>query len=293
MVHKGNLRVPTEAAVLVVGAGGMIGSALQTTLTSRGIPTVGTTRTGNGGAILLDLLAEPATWRIPDHIATAVLCAAITSTKACRERSAEARRVNVDATVALGRLLAGRGCRIIFLSTNMVFDGSVPFVPADTPTCPRTPYGLLKAEAEGELLSLGDAVTVVRLTKVFGPFPQLLQEWQGRLRAGDPIHPFADLVMAPVPLRHAVEVVAGVIAARLPGIVQVSATEDLSYAAVAVRLAESLGVDRSLVQPTLATAHRHDIEYVPRYTTLDASRARDALGLPAPNPWTALEEYTS
>ena len=293
MVHKGNLRVPTETAVLVVGAGGMIGSALQTTLTSRGIPTVGTTRTGNGGAILLDLLAEPATWRIPDHIATAVLCAAITSTKACRERSAEARRVNVDATVALGRLLAGRGCRIIFLSTNMVFDGSVPFVPADTPTCPRTPYGLLKAEAEGELLSLGDAVTVVRLTKVFGPFPQLLQEWQGRLRAGDPIHPFADLVMAPVPLRHAVEVVAGVIAARLPGIVQVSATEDLSYAAVAVRLAESLGVDRSLVQPTLTTAHRHDLEHVPRYTTLDSARARDALGLPPPNPWTALEEYTS
>ena len=28
MVHKGNLRVPTETAVLVVGAGGMIGSAL-------------------------------------------------------------------------------------------------------------------------------------------------------------------------------------------------------------------------------------------------------------------------
>ena len=265
--------------VLVVGADGSIGAAVATRLEAAGIVVVRTSRRGTAGSEPLDLTAAAATWRLPPDLSAAVLCAAVTSTEACRNHPDEARRVNVEATVELGRRLAAAGSRLVFLSTNMVFDGSVPHVAAAAARRPRTAYGRMKAEAEEALLAIDGATTVVRLTKVVTGSLPILVGWRDALRRGEAIRPLSDLVMAPVSLNLAATV-----------ILQVSARADVSYADVARRLADRWGFPADRVAPATAAEAGVRLEHLPAHTTLDASIVRDRLGIESPDPWAAIEE---
>jgi len=275
--------------VLVIGADGTIGSAVVARLEAAGVRVVRTSRRGTAGTLPLDLAAVPDAWIPPAGIASAVFCAAVTSTDACRDRPEQCRRVNVDATLDLGRRLAAAGARTVFLSTNMVFDGSMPCVPATAPRCPRTAYGRMKAEAEEGLLTLG-GTTIVRLTKVVGRTLPVIERWRQALSRSEPIHPLADLVMAPVALDFAAAVIAAAAREPLGPILQVSALADVTYAAVACRLAARWGYPADLVRPQTVSASELTLEHVPLHTTLDGSAVRDRLGLQPPDPWAAIDE---
>jgi dTDP-4-dehydrorhamnose reductase len=285
-----SLAMTADAAVLVVGADGTIGAAVAARLEAAGQTVIRTSRRGTPGTIPLDLASDPASWRLPDGVAAAVLCAAVTSTEVCRSRPDEARRVNVDAPVELGRRIAGAGGRCVFLSTNMVFDGTVPFTPGSASRCPQTAYGRMKAEAEERLLALGGAATVVRLTKVVGRTLPVIEAWRAALERGETVRPFADLPMAPVTLDLAAAVIAAAAREPLGPILQVSARADLAYAEVAARLAARWGFAPGLVRPVTVAESGVVLEHVPAHTTLDASSVRDRLSLEPPDPWAAIDE---
>src|SRR5690606_26325829 len=116
----------------------------------------------------LDLADDPPRWRLPEDVAVAFLCAAVTALRSCEADPAGTARANVEHTARLASMLVGRGAFVVFLSSNLVFDGSEPRRRADAPTCPATEYGRQKAAAEGALLAMG-GVSIVRLTKVVGP----------------------------------------------------------------------------------------------------------------------------
>lgn len=230
----------------------------------------------------LDLAQPASTWPLADlPCQVAVLCAAVTSQKACQEDYATTYAINVTATVELAKRLVEAGAFVVFLSTNLVFDGSVPLVPADHPVNPQTAYGQQKAEAEQALLALApDSVAVVRLTKVLNRGFPLFQSWIDSLRDHRPIHPFADLYLAPISLPFATAVVAQVAQQRLRGIIQVSAKDDLSYAEVAYRLAEKLHLDTNLIHPV--SCQTAGVTYAPRHTTLATDRLQ-GLGMHPPD----------
>jgi dTDP-4-dehydrorhamnose reductase len=281
--------MPGTGGVLVVGADGLLGAAVAARLAAAGTPVMRTSRRGSPGSIPLDLAALPTQWSPPPGVTAAVLCAAITSTDECRARPDECRRVNVDATCELGRRLAAAGARLVFLSTNMVFDGHTPFTPATAPRCPRTAYGRMKAEAEERLLALGAGTTVVRLTKVIGRSLPVIDRWRDSLARGEPIRPLTDLVIAPVSLDLAAAVIAAVAREPLGPILQVSARADVSYADVTTRLAARWGAASALIQPASAADLGLALEHLPAHTTLDASLMRDRLGIEPPDPWAAID----
>jgi dTDP-4-dehydrorhamnose reductase len=277
--------------VLIVGADGLVGRALFHALQRRGMPVTGTSRRGaaDESRLFLDLSGPEEAWNWPPTTAAAVLCAGITRQEACRQDPLGSARINVHRTVALARRLVDEGAFVVFLSTNQVFDGTVPHRPGGDQTCPLTEYGRQKADSERQLLALGGQVAVVRFTKILGPCPPLLQGWQDSLRHGEVIRPFADMVMAPVGLGFSAEVLRRVVSLRSSGILQVSAQEDLSYAQVGHYLARHLRVDPALVRPVTAAAVGVSPETVPRHTTLDTSRLAGELGLQAPAAWEAMD----
>lgn len=281
--------MPGAGGVLVVGADGLIGGAVAARLEAAGTSVIRTSRRGSPGSIPLDLSDLPTQWSPPSGIVAAVLCAAITSTDECRTRPDDCRRVNVHATCGLGRRLADAGIRIVFLSTNLVFDGSTPFTPATAPRHPLTAYGRMKAEAEERLMALGSGTTVVRLTKVIGRSLPVIDRWHESLGRGEPIRPLADLVIAPVSLDLATTVIAAAAREPLGPILQVSARADVSYADVAARLARRWGAAADLVRPASAAELGLGIEHLPAHTTLDASLMRDRLGIEPPDPWAAID----
>jgi len=277
---------------LIVGSNSLIGGALMTYLQRVGVRVVGTTRRlddVDDCHIYLDLSKDVEGWRCLYPITVAVVCAGVTKIEACRRDPMATARVNVQGVSALVKNLVASGTFVLYLSSNQVFDGTVPYRLPDAPVSPVTEYGRQKAEAEGQLLTLGDLISVVRFTKVIEPNMPLFKGWIQALKNNEAIHPFSDMVMAPVALPFAVEVLYRVAEARLPGIVQVSGERDVTYEQVAHRIAQSIGASPDLVQPVTSKDAGLDLEAVPSHTTLDTARLRTELRMESPDVWSTID----
>lgn len=274
--------------VLVIGGDGKIGAHLVAVLAAAGELVVTTSRRAGAGAagrIVLDLAETPKAFRLPPGVNTAVLCAAATSQKFCVDHPEESRRANVEGVAKLGRVLARAGVFTVFLSTNLVFDGSIPFVAADAPYAPIGAYGAQKAEAERalqDIFAAGD-LGIVRLTKVLDAETPLLLGWRQSLLNGQPVHPFDDVLISPISLGHAVEVLRRVIKERRAGIFHVGGRDEISYADLARSMAAHWGAPVNLVQPH----HGREIDSVmriaPPHASLDTARTDHLLGVEAPS----------
>jgi len=271
----------SDAAWLVVGADGGIGRTLLARLRADGRPAVGTTRRASGDGLPLALAADPASWQLPERVTVAYLCAAVTSIDACRRDPAGTRAVNVDRTLALAARLRECGAHIVFLSTNQVFDGTVPFRGEGDTVCPLTEYGRQKATAEAALLAAG-GTTVVRFTKVVPPDWPIVRNWRTALDRGESVEAFGDMVLSPVPLGVAVEALVRVGAKRPGGVIHVSGAEDYTYAEFARRLAVAIGTEPDLVREASCRERGIPAEAAPAHTVLATERLLHELGLEPP-----------
>lgn len=268
---------------LIIGGDGTIGRALGEALRARGwIVTATTTRAQQAGSDrpYLDLARGPADGPgLPKEVSVAFLCAAVTALARCEADPAGTQQVNVTATIAWARHLASCGAHVLFPSTNLVFDGSRPHVPAEAPRSPRTEYGRQKATAEEALAGLGDAVTIVRLTKVMPPDWPLLVDWRDRLCAGKMIEAFEDKTFSPVPLAFTIEAMIRVAERQLGGLLQISGPADVRYVDAARDLARACNVAPDRVRPVASGA---PTGASPAFTTLDLTRLRTELGMEPP-----------
>ena len=278
----------TAARPWVWGSDGQIGRALRTALPQAG----GTSRRrpAAAGQVFFDLAADPADWVLPADISTAYVCAAWTSLEACRRDPRASAHINVTRTVELAGRLAAQGAFVVFLSTNLVYDGALPYRPAADRPCPQTEYGRQKAEAERRLLALGPAAAIVRLTKVIPPGWPLFQRWRTAWSSGQPIQPLSDLVLAPLSLPFVVQALSMIGARRLGGFFQLSGERDLSYADAAQLLARRRGVPPRLIQPVTAAEAGLALEAQPVHTTLADTRVRQELNLTPPSIEAALAQ---
>lgn len=278
-------RIADACSILVVGADGLIGSNLAGYFERSGKTIIRTTRRRDAQGDYLDL-RQVAVWSPPHGFKLVFLCAGVTAMEACRLDPAGSRAVNVDAPAILADRFINAGASVVFLSTDRVFDGTFPFQKAQEAVCPQTEYGRQKAEAEKRLLKVGGPVRIVRLTKVIVPRAGLLTQWCSALQQGQSITPFSDMVMSPISLEYVTEALCRIGLGAENGIMQLSATGEITYEQAGRRLAARLGVADSLIHPTSAAGK---VEHLPAHVTLDASRFEHAYGLPAPDPWAAID----
>lgn len=282
--------VPALGSVLVTGAEGHIARGLLGALAGHGNTLWSTTRRPEHvgpRCLYLDLNDDPGAWPLPsDDIDVVFLCAAVSPMDRCGLEPELTHRVNVTHTVELAKRFVARGAFVVFLSTALVLGGDTPYARIDDPYKPSVAYVMQKAEAEQDLLALGDRVAVVRMGKVIVPDMPLFNGWIEALRAGETIHPFNNLVMAPISLDFTIDVLYRVAAARRCGIVHATATHDISYASAAEIIARRIGVHESLIVSVSGKFSPHVA--VPRYAALDSS-SLEVLGLSAPVPESAFD----
>lgn len=103
----------------------------------------------------------------PDYI---IHAAGIPNQQFCIDHPEKARAVNVEGALHVARACRKVGAKLIFFSTEQVFNGCKEPGPyrEDSPACPNTVYGENKLEVERELPGILDEYWVVRLTWLFG-----------------------------------------------------------------------------------------------------------------------------
>ncbi len=273
----------------IAGIDSHIGKALRNYLLHKGHKIVGSTRRKEiltGDITFLDLSKNILGWNPPDGCSTGIISAAVTSLDACQINPNQSFQINVTGTVNLAKKILDAGMHLIFLSTNWVFDGSVPFQKTCDPVCPKIMYGIEKAEAEKAILKLGDNVTIVRLTKILTPKSSLISGWTNALVNGEAIYPFTDMKLAPITMDFAVACLGAIIKTPYSGIVHVSGDKDITYEQVARYIAQSINADEDLIQPVPSGMCPI---FVPENTTLDASDLTYSYGLYPQDVWQTID----
>lgn len=242
-----------DQKVLIVGADGVIGAALEEKLIREGYQVTGSTRRMNqlaANRLYLDL-EDPNTFSNLEHqkFDTAVICGAVTSLQMCEDRAVFARKINVDGTIALAELLSKADTHLIFLSTNLVFDGRKPHYNAEETKNPVTEYGKQKATVETYLSSLSPSTAIIRLGKVLPHDFPLFMNWYSQLASNKSITPYADKTIAPISLAFAVKILSWLVADQKPGIFQATACSDITYEEAALYLANALNFSPGLIEP--------------------------------------------
>jgi dTDP-4-dehydrorhamnose reductase len=228
--------------LLVIGADGLLGSAVAAALRDAGHSVIATSRR-RGAETPLDL-ADADGWE-PPAARAAWLMAANTSQADCERDPDGTRRINVEANLLVAERLQAAGTFVVFPSTNVVFDGTEPFVDPGAERVPLNEYGRQRAEVEDGILAGGGAI--LRLTKVWHGETPLCATWHRQVTTGEPIRAFHDMVMAPVTLRTATEALVVLGLGARAGIHQLSGSRDISYADAARFLARQWNGDDDAV----------------------------------------------
>lgn len=278
--------------LLIVGSSSTIGNALSLACIDNKISVLSTTRRldpSHKNTIHLDLSHPSTTWQLSElEPKAAVICAGITSQRACEDHFNETYAINVKATIELASRLVSVGAFVVFLSSNLVFDGDLPMVSPSDSVCPKTAYGRQKAEVEQYLLGLfPDSISVIRFGKIMHRHYPLICDWVSNLRSNSPISPFYDMYVAPLYIDGPLNLIQKVLECRRPGIIHFSATYDVSYAQIAFYVAMKLGLNLELIRPVSSTFS--SIGHNPRYTSLRDDNLK-SLGILACDPWIAIDQ---
>lgn len=151
--------------VLVTGVGGQLGHDVMEELQKRGMEAVGT------DSRIMDVTDEEVVKRTIKAAAPAAVihCAAYTAVDAAEDNEEICRRVNADGTRNIAKVCKELDCKMIYISTDYVFDGQgeVPWEPEDA--ChPQSVYGRTKYEGELAVRELLDKYFIVRIAWVYG-----------------------------------------------------------------------------------------------------------------------------
>lgn len=274
---------------LLIGGDSEIGAATFDSLKTAGIASAATTRHEErvaGDRPFLDLSAPLDDWDPPVGTTAACIFAAIARIEACNADPLGSSHVNVTQTLALADRLLARGISVLFLSSNQVFDGTVPNVSASAPYSAVTEYGRQKVRTETSLrarIEKGAPAAILRLAKVVSPNMPLIHGWIEKLVHGQPIRAFRDMTMAPAEIAMVSEAIAALLKDRACGIFQLTGPRDLSYLEIGRYVAKKLGVDPALVAEGSTTDAGLPRGSARAHTTLDSLRLRDLYGFSVPD----------
>ena len=196
------------------------------------------------------------------------------------ERDPErARAVNVRSTAEIVRLCLHYGARLVFVSTEYVFDGQRGPYREDNPPTPTTQYGRTKMEAEREVAALGEKGSVVRTSIVYGwplqrhrNFVPMLIE---RLRGGLPYRASKSVMRSPIFVGHLTNGIAKLLEEYHPGAHHIAGRDWVSMYDFALAIADAFGLDQELVIPGDGTEASSGADQL----GLDSSRTMALLGL--------------
>ena len=185
--------------------------------------------------------------------------------------------VNVAATSLIARLCESHRARLVFVSTEYVFDGRRGYYKEDDPPNPVTQYGRTKWEGEQEAAKLAANWSILRTSIVYGwphPGKRNFAPWLiEHLRSGHPYHGPTDVYRTPVYVEHLVDGITALVEGDYQGVHHIAGSDWVSMYDFAVAIADTFRLDRGLVIPDAEDSRPPDM------LGLDCAKTMGLLGL--------------
>lgn len=264
----------------VTGADGLLGTTLVPLWRRAGAEVVGWTLED------FDVTDGAATRRAildakPDVV---IHAAAYTAVDRAESEPDVALAVNRDGTANVCAACTELGARLVYLSTDYVFDGAARApIPPDAPRAPLGAYARGKAAGEAAVEASGSPWMIVRTEWVFGPGGANFVDTVRRAAAeGRALEVVDDQVGAPTSTRLVSEGLWDLLRRRAEGRWHLAAAGAASWFEVARVIYAAAGADPALVSPC-DSAGAGRAAPRPAYSVLDCGATAAALGLPLPH----------
>ena len=259
----------------VTGAAGLIGAQLVRACPS-GWNARGLTRND------LELTDEPAVRRFfttetPELI---LHCAALSKTPACEANPALAWKNNVQVTRLLAEL--AHDIPLLFLSTDLVFDGSKGNYSETDEVGPLNVYAETKVAAERIVLA-NPLHSVVRTSLNVGTTTNgtaFNEQWRAAWQRGETTRLFVDEFRSPIAAAVTARAIWELVAANKPGCYHIAGAERLSRFEIGQRLAHRRAALQPRIEP-FSIAHFPGPRRAPD-TTLNSGKVQSLLAFRLP-----------
>ena len=247
-------------------------------------------------AVKLDLADERQVERAVEKCMphTVIHTAAWSDLERCEGDPQKAFHINATATEILAELSRRFEFRLIFISSDMVFDGRKGSYTETDSVNPLNVYGHTKLAAERFIQTAAENFVIARSALVYGPpvtgvnsFSETLKKRVGKQRKPMPL--FTDEFRSPVLVQSLAACLLELAENNFNGIIHLGGASGCDRYSFARRMADLNGWPHSLLKPV----SMKDISFSasrPADTTYDISLAQQVLSTPLPGFFSGLEQ---
>ena len=285
--------------LLVTGASGLLGASLVSFARDLGLNVIALCHRHkititNVSVYSVDLTDRMATREVITHLKplNIVHCAAATNVDWCEDHPKETQEVNVQATSFVSEIAWELKSRLLYISTDSVFDGKRGNYSEAAQPAPLNVYA--RSKLRGEKEALRHPTALVARVSIYGwnvQKKQSLAEWVlGLLAAGKEVGGFTDVHFSPMLVNDLAEVLLSMLDRQLRGLYHVVGSERISKYEFARRVAMAFGFEPERVVPTrvvdasLRAARPLDV-------SLSTEKVRLALGRAMPDVNSGLRRF--
>ncbi|HLV85627.1 MAG TPA: SDR family oxidoreductase [Candidatus Sulfotelmatobacter sp.] len=277
--------------IVITGASGLLGSSLVAlaheqsreimALCRRPLPHLEGVKQA-----LIDLTDES---KIRDLLRTlkpsaVIHCAAETNVDGCQDHPGTAEAINVTGARRIAEACAQINARMLYISTDSVFDGARGNYSEGDATGPLNVYAATKLRGEMAVLNANPLTAVARVTLYgWSPRQRGLAEWIfGQLSSGCEVPGFVDAVFCPLLANDLAEILFDMMDRGLSGLYHVVGSEAVSKFEFARCLASTFGLDPSRVTPARLSEAQLRAPRPPN-TSLNTTKISGAIGRSMPD----------
>ncbi len=188
----------------------------------------------------------------PDVI---IHCAAMTNVDLCEDETELAYKVNGDGTGYLAKAANDIDAKIIYVSTDFVFDGQRGYYKEDEKVNPLGIYAKSKYDGEVQLEKYSDNWAIARVSVLYGWHSRLnFTTWViEQLRQKNEINIVTDQINSPTLADNAAEAIFKIAEKDKNGIFHSAGNDAINRFDFTKKIADAFDLDDSLINPTTST----------------------------------------
>lgn len=275
--------------ILVTGANGYLGSNLRQYLKAKDYDVYGITskEVNEKKVYRLDITCFEDLVSLFKEVKPNIIIhtAAINSLSECEKDHNLAIKVNVNTTKNIINAISqiNSDAKLIFISSDYVFDGRRGNYREDDEVNPQTFYGKTKVLSENDLRNNLENYIICRTANIYGRGGGNFFNFViNNLNQGKIIDVFDNVFFTPTYIDYLLDSLMELINIDYKGIIHIAGRERLSRYDFALKIVESLGSDKTLINPSKQTSSG----FIAMDSSLNSEYSRTMLK----NDWPSIEE---
>ncbi len=213
----------------------------------------------------------------PDVI---IHCAAMTNVDLCEDKKDLAYNINGNGTGFLAKAADNINAKIIYVSTDFVFDGTKGYYKEEESVNPLGIYAKSKYEGEVQLKQYCDDWAIARVSVLYGWHKRLnFTTWViNELRQHNKINIVTDQINSPTLADNAAEAIFKIAEKNKKGIFHTAGNDAINRFDFTRKIADAFDLDDSLINPTTSEQFVQKAPR-PRDSSLNVDKVKKELGI--------------